>query len=280
MGYRKDGFLFFTDECILAEWEGFSRGRENSPPDCFPFLFESHPHQYLCQIQKPAHWAGFCIWRSGRDSPAVGETVHRTVSPSCSNPTHTNTYARNKNQPIGLVLVSGGVGGIRTLGTLLTYTRFPVVLVMTASIPLRMNLSAAAVPCPALALAWSCAQSLVSIYQKCPFVNSFFQFFSGKSGFVELMPADRASDKPPLQRGGGPPARAVEGSRWVLPSLVGSAQSPIPHPSAPVCALGHLPLPGEVLRELTKSESAEALERRGPEPGPRRVPYYSFGSSR
>ena len=31
----------------------------------------------------------------------------------------------------------GGVGGIRTLGRLLTVTRFPVVLVMTASIPLH-----------------------------------------------------------------------------------------------------------------------------------------------
>ena len=31
----------------------------------------------------------------------------------------------------------GGVGGIRTLGTLLTYTRFPVVLVMTSSILLH-----------------------------------------------------------------------------------------------------------------------------------------------
>ena len=33
----------------------------------------------------------------------------------------------------------GGVRGIRTLGTLLTYTRFPVVLVMTASISLHMT---------------------------------------------------------------------------------------------------------------------------------------------
>ena len=32
---------------------------------------------------------------------------------------------------------SGGAGGIRTLGTLLTYTRFPVVLVMTSSILLH-----------------------------------------------------------------------------------------------------------------------------------------------
>ena len=40
----------------------------------------------------------------------------------------------------------GGVGGIRTLGTLLTYTRFPVVLVMTASIPLHVHLSAAVAP--------------------------------------------------------------------------------------------------------------------------------------
>jgi hypothetical protein len=33
----------------------------------------------------------------------------------------------------------GGVGGIRTLGRLLTVTRFPVVLVMTASILLRIG---------------------------------------------------------------------------------------------------------------------------------------------
>ena len=37
-------------------------------------------------------------------------------------------------------LECGAVGGIRTLGRLLTYTRFPVVLVMTASIPLRIQL--------------------------------------------------------------------------------------------------------------------------------------------
>ena len=34
----------------------------------------------------------------------------------------------------------GAVGGIRTLGRLLTVTRFPVVLVMTTSIPLRISL--------------------------------------------------------------------------------------------------------------------------------------------
>ncbi len=33
----------------------------------------------------------------------------------------------------------GGVGGIRTLGRLLTVTRFPVVPVMTSSIPLRIQ---------------------------------------------------------------------------------------------------------------------------------------------
>ena len=33
----------------------------------------------------------------------------------------------------------GGVGGIRTLGPLNTATRFPVVLVMTASIPLQIS---------------------------------------------------------------------------------------------------------------------------------------------
>ena len=36
--------------------------------------------------------------------------------------------------------IFGGVGGIRTLGRLLTVTRFPVVLVMTASIPLHEEL--------------------------------------------------------------------------------------------------------------------------------------------
>ena len=36
-------------------------------------------------------------------------------------------------------VLSGGVGGIRTLGPLLTATRFPVVLVMTTSILLHIN---------------------------------------------------------------------------------------------------------------------------------------------
>ena len=37
-----------------------------------------------------------------------------------------------------MVLLFGAAGEIRTLGTLLTYTRFPIVLVMTASILLRI----------------------------------------------------------------------------------------------------------------------------------------------
>ena len=37
---------------------------------------------------------------------------------------------------------AGAAGGIRTLGRLLTVTRFPVVLVMTTSIPLRIHLYA------------------------------------------------------------------------------------------------------------------------------------------
>ena len=51
-----------------------------------------------------------------------------------------NPLKHKKNPAIieiaGLSLY-GGVGGIRTLGRLLTVTRFPVVLVMTASIPLH-----------------------------------------------------------------------------------------------------------------------------------------------
>ena len=37
------------------------------------------------------------------------------------------------------VQANGAAGEIRTLGTLLAYTRFPVVLVMTASILLRIG---------------------------------------------------------------------------------------------------------------------------------------------
>ena len=39
---------------------------------------------------------------------------------------------------MSMVLSYGAVGGIRTLVPLLTTTRFPVVLVMTSSIPLRI----------------------------------------------------------------------------------------------------------------------------------------------
>ncbi len=38
-----------------------------------------------------------------------------------------------------MVVLFGAAGEIRTLGRLLTYTRFPVVLVMTASILLRIG---------------------------------------------------------------------------------------------------------------------------------------------
>lgn len=38
-----------------------------------------------------------------------------------------------------MVVLFGAAGEIRTLGTLLTYTRFPVVLVMTASILLHIG---------------------------------------------------------------------------------------------------------------------------------------------
>ena len=44
-----------------------------------------------------------------------------------------------KNRPIGQFFFSGAVGGIRTLGPLLTVTRFPVVLVMTTSILLHLE---------------------------------------------------------------------------------------------------------------------------------------------
>ena len=73
---------------------------------------------------------------------------------------HINTDAKRRAEHLTAFCSSfGGVGGIRTLGTLLTYTRFPVVLVMTASIPLQiisksfkmilMNLSAAVAPASA-----------------------------------------------------------------------------------------------------------------------------------
>ena len=44
-----------------------------------------------------------------------------------------------KNTSESVSFLYGGVGGIRTLGRLLTVTRFPVVLVMTASILLRIG---------------------------------------------------------------------------------------------------------------------------------------------
>ena len=57
----------------------------------------------------------------------------------------------------------GGVGGIRTLGRLLTVTRFPVVLVMTASIPLHD-------------IGWPCQtpDSPNIIHKSCPFVKGYF----------------------------------------------------------------------------------------------------------
>ena len=49
--------------------------------------------------------------------------------------------AQKKSPVTGMVtgLFAGAVGGIRTLVPLLTTTRFPVVLVMTSSIPLHIR---------------------------------------------------------------------------------------------------------------------------------------------
>ena len=77
-----------------------------------------------------------------------------------------NPLKHKKNPAIieiaGLSLY-GGVGGIRTLGRLLTVTRFPVVLVMTASIPLHD-------------IGWPCQtpDSLNIIHKSCPFVKGYF----------------------------------------------------------------------------------------------------------
>ena len=46
---------------------------------------------------------------------------------------------KEKPPPCWVMAFSGAAGEIRTLGTLLAYTRFPVVLVMTASILLRIG---------------------------------------------------------------------------------------------------------------------------------------------
>ena len=62
---------------------------------------------------------------------------------------------------------SGAAGGIRTLGRLLTVTRFPVVLVMTSSIPLQV----------------SCFKQLVYITSQFEFCQAlrkkFFNLFHG-----------------------------------------------------------------------------------------------------
>ena len=47
-------------------------------------------------------------------------------------------YKNKSEQAIKSLLRHGGVGGIRTLGRLLTVTRFPIVLVMATSIPLHI----------------------------------------------------------------------------------------------------------------------------------------------
>ena len=52
------------------------------------------------------------------------------------------SYAPKKNTTHRVVFFFGAVGGIRTLVPLLTTTRFPVVLVMTSSIPLHMQFAA------------------------------------------------------------------------------------------------------------------------------------------
>ena len=56
----------------------------------------------------------------------------KNIADSNENKEETENFLRSR-----FLLCFGGVGGIRTLGRLLTVTRFPVVLVMTSSIPLH-----------------------------------------------------------------------------------------------------------------------------------------------
>ena len=68
--------------------------------------------------------------------------------------------AQKKSPVTGMVtgLFTGAVGGIRTLVPLLTTTRFPVVLVMTSSIPLHIQFAA--------------KHSIIYYIKLSPFVNS------------------------------------------------------------------------------------------------------------
>ena len=68
-----------------------------------------------------------------------------------------------------LVVFHGGAGGIRTLGTLLTYTRFPVVPVMTSSILLHNKFNI-----------YFAVNSLVIIVDSFSIVKPFLFFFSKK----------------------------------------------------------------------------------------------------
>ena len=91
----------------MAQWEGFSSHCADSPPDC--------------RLPNP----------SPLRAPAFGVRFESRFA-----------HRAKKHRPLGRCFF-GAVGGIRTLVPLLTTTRFPVVLVMTTSIPLHFR----GVPC-------------------------------------------------------------------------------------------------------------------------------------
>ena len=122
----------------------------------------------------------------------------------------------------------GAVGGIRTLGRLLAVTRFPVVLVMTTSIPLRISMlnSNAQQQCSTAML--NSKHHYTKIGRE---VNTQFSLFRKKeterrsvsflfvlTSAVRVRRASGSSRRPPSPAAAPPPAGGTERRGYCCPS--------------------------------------------------------------
>ncbi len=91
---------------------------------------------------KEAQWVHCPICGSKTKTKIYEDTIlirFPLYCPVCKRETRIDAKVdkQKTSKPFGFEVFSGGVGGIRTLDTVLPYTRFPVVLVMTSSILLH-----------------------------------------------------------------------------------------------------------------------------------------------
>ena len=113
---------------VLAEKEGWRRARAPRP-SAEPFACRKRARSSPAPLQNKStpRWGMDLFWRRRRDGDAHARRGLRpNPLPAARGPDHPPHLCKTNPHPAGAWICFGGEGGIRTLETLLTPTRFPV----------------------------------------------------------------------------------------------------------------------------------------------------------